>query len=394
MEKMANPGDRTKILLISRNLPPLVGGMERLIYNLAHGLKEYADLTVIGPKGCSRHLQPGTPVEEVPAALGGFLISSTAATFRLRNKSRFDLVIGGSGLTAPILRLASFSLGCKSMLLLHGLDIVVDNILYQSLFAPNLKKIDFVVANSRNTRKLAIAHGVEPGRITVINPGVEEATPVDLTLIEAFRNRIGIRFDRYMLFVGRMTKRKGLSCFLRNSLPRILEKVPDAGLVIVGDDPDHGLDGRGEMNEVHNALHETGLRNHVLFTGEISDDDLHICYSGADVLVLPLIDVPGDVEGFGMVAIEAAARGTPTVAFNLGGVSDAVSGNSGRLVNPDDYASFTDAVCHVMLSGEPDRDNCISHSKAFHWHRYHAHVRGIIAQVIGIQNENHHGTGS
>ena len=384
---MVKPGDRVKILLISRNLPPLVGGMERLIQNLAEGLSDYTDLTVIGPRNCSQYLPGGTRVREVPSRLGSFLVASTLAALTLRNRPRFDLVIGGSGITAPILRIAALRFGCKSTVLLHGLDIVVDNRLYQSLFVPNLKRIDFVVANSDNTRKLAIGCGIEPCRIAVINPGVEEVAPPNPATSTDFRQKLGIPFNRYLLFVGRMTKRKGLSGFMRDSLPQILERIPDIGLVVVGDDPSHGLDGRGELGEVHAALGEMALQDKVRFTGQITDEDLDNCYRGAEVLVLPLIDVPGDVEGFGMVAIEAAARGTPTVAFRLGGVADAISRDNGELVSAGDYCAFTDAVCRVATTGNPDSNRCLAHSVKFHWRRYHARVRDIIWRITGMDSK-------
>jgi phosphatidylinositol alpha-1,6-mannosyltransferase len=88
--------------------------------------------------------------------------------------------------------------------------------------------------------------------------------------------------------------------------------------------------------------------------------------------------VEGDVEGFGMVAIEAAASGTPTVAFDLGGVADAISKENGHLVPPGDYDSFASRVAQVLQSNEPNADQCITHARRFTWKLYNERMRQLI----------------
>jgi len=106
----------------------------------------------------------------------------------------------------------------------------------------------------------------------------------------------------------------------------------------------------------------------VRFLGAVEDDVLWDCYVAADVLVFPLIRVKGDVEGFGMVAIEAAASGTPTVAFPVGGVVDAVAdGLSGSLVSEGDYEAFAAAVVSICAGGPPSSSDCRNHAKKFSW---------------------------
>jgi len=78
---------------------------------------------------------------------------------------------------------------------------------------------------------------------------------------------------------------------------------------------------------------------------------LHDAYFGADLHVFPVRDLPGDTEGFGMVAIEAAAHGLSTVAYATGGVIDAVwEGQSGRLIPPGDAAGFAQAVLATLAA--------------------------------------------
>ena len=69
---MPTKAKRKKVLLVTRNLPPLVGGMERMMHQFTVGLLQYTELTVIGPKGCKQHLPPEVTVRETSSQLGLF----------------------------------------------------------------------------------------------------------------------------------------------------------------------------------------------------------------------------------------------------------------------------------------------------------------------------------
>ena len=91
-------------------------------------------------------------------------------------------------------------------------------------------------------------------------------------------------------------------------------------------------------------------------------------YLAADVHIFPFRQLPNDPEGFGMVAIEAATHGLPTVAFATGGIVDAVSENiSGHLIEPGNYKEFASAVLDVLSNGKAMRNTCIEFSNNFDW---------------------------
>ncbi|MEH6588511.1 MAG: glycosyltransferase family 4 protein [Halioglobus sp.] len=372
---------KPRILLITRNFPPLTGGMERLMHKAAQGLDEWAELTIIGPTGSGKHSPPGVPVSEAPPSLISFMLWALWHVLRLCRHGKYDVVLGGSGLVAPLLWLASKLSKSPSAVFIHGLDIVVDNALYQRLFVPAVAAADQVIANSSNTRNLAISKGVAAERITVINPGTELPDLESLEARDSFCKRYAIPFDKIILFVGRMTRRKGLSAFIKHSLPSILEASPGAGLVVIGDNPDQGLTSHGEQEQVLKAVQQAKLEDHVRFLGAIADEDLLAGYAVADVQIFPLVDVPGDVEGFGMVAIEAAACGTPTVAFNTGGVADAISAANGALAPTNDYKQLSRLLLDVIDTGHPQPDSCISHAAAYAWPAYSAKLRSTLTSI-------------
>jgi phosphatidyl-myo-inositol dimannoside synthase len=385
---MPAPGNKLRILLITRNLPPLLGGMERMMYEFAVGLTQYCELTVIGPRGCKQHLPDTISVHETPAQLGPFLLFSTARALRLCRQTQFGAVIGGSGLVGPTLRILSALFQFKSVMYLHGLDLVVDNAIYQLLFTRSFRGIDRVAVNSLNTRSLAVHKGIDPSRITVVNPGTHLPATIDGASRQTFLQRYAIPFSRYLVFTGRMTKRKGLSGFLRDIFPLILQNEPDIGLVVVGENPADSLNQLGEQAEVTQQIAAQGLQDKVAFLGTLPDRDLEICLAEAVVQIFPLTQVPGDIEGFGMVAIEAAACGTPTVAFQLGGVSDAISPANGYLVPPGDVGTFAEKVLSVLRSGEPGAEQCLAHARQFTWQAYNERMRQLIERPENSPSEN------
>lgn len=380
--------DRPRILLITRNLPPLTGGMERLLLNAATGIADYAELTVIGPKGCAEHLPPDVTVREAPTGLGPFLAVAAVQVMRLAARP-WDAVLGGSGLTAPLLLLCRAQLRCPTAVLLHGLDVVIDSRIYQALFVWCIRRVDCVIANSNKTRELAQSRGVAPERIVVINPGTSLPPTPEPATSAALRENHGILFKRYLVFVGRLTRRKGLSQFLRHCLPQILREMPDCGLVVVGESPTQSLNRLGEESEVLSAITEENLDDRVRFLGKLSDEDLLTCYADAAVQVFPLVEVPGDVEGFGMVAVEAAACGTPTVAFRLGGVADAISTENGHLLRPGDYQAFAAAVIDVLRTGKPDATSCRNFARGFSWEHYHKRLRDALEPLLKKRTTHH-----
>jgi phosphatidyl-myo-inositol dimannoside synthase len=359
----------TRILLVTRNLPPLVGGMENLLLHCAKTLGSEYSLTLIGPRGCSAYLDKSIEVHEVPSSLVGFLLLAPVYAMWCVVRRQFGVVFGGSGLAAPVCWLVGKLCRATTCCYVHGLDVVVDNWLYQTVFVRCLRRLDFIIVNSSNTRRLCVEAGIEPERVTIIHPGCDIPVEVDrVGAREAFRTEYDLESSFLMLFVGRVAPRKGLLAFMRNAFPELLRRCPDAVLLIAGDSPDESLAHRGdELAKVAQEVETNGWRDRVRFLGKVDDDALSRCYAAADCLLFPLVPVAGDVEGFGMVAIEAAAHGTPTVAFAEGGVGDAVrNGVSGRLVSPGDYGAMIEALLSVAYGDDPP-SQCREHAMRFGW---------------------------
>jgi phosphatidylinositol alpha-1,6-mannosyltransferase len=377
-----------RILMLTRNFPPLLGGMERLLFHAYVELRKSFDVDVVGPAGCEAYTEAGSLVRGCrlrPLPL--FLLLCYARGRKLARVVRPDLILAGSGLTALPAVLLARALDIPAVTVLHGLDLVVNHGLYQRFFVPAIRRCDVVIVNSRNTGELARHKGIDPGRIRVLNPGVTLPDPQSSPDAASFRAERGIGEEEIILLsVGRLTRRKGLAEFVEKVLPGLVGENPRFRLLIVGGNATRALRGSGnEQQRITAAAARAGLERHVTFLGAVSEEELSRAYASARCLVFPVLDLPDDVEGFGMVAAAAAAHGLPTIAFAAGGVPDAVaSGVSGTLVPAGDYEGMAKAILEnasVEVPGEV-RARCRKFAERFAWDRYGAELNRICQDAL------------
>jgi len=374
---------RLRILIVTRNLPPLVGGMERLNWHMADELSRHADVHMVGPAGASRHRPDAVALTEVPLRpLWKFLAASAHHACRIARAWRPDIVLAGSGLTAPAAYLGARVVRARSAVYIHGLDITVRNAIYQSCWLPAIRRIDSVVVNSTPTRLLAIDAGVRAGRISIVPPGVSlPALPANDPAKRAFLERYALQGRRILLSVGRLTSRKGLREFVLQALPQIVARHPDITLAVIGDVPGQALSAEAQTPQcILDAAQQVGVAGHVKMLGVVDDATLEAAFASSSAHVFPIRHVRGDPEGFGMVAIEAAAHGLPTVAFATGGVVDAVaSGRSGLLVAPGDYPALAEAISQVLAGPrDPWCDGALDFARGFAWPIFGDRLRAVL----------------
>lgn len=372
-----------KITLVTRNFPPLTGGMETLLHHVYLQLKHRHRCDLIGPQGCREYADQNDAVIEstvspTPLFLG---LSFVKSVVHLLLKGRPDVVMGGSGLVGPVVVLLAVLFRAKAVVIVHGLDIIVESRFYQRLFVPFLRRADLIICNSKNTADLAVKSGVGLDRIEIISPGVE--MPSDpIAQIEA-KELLGLQGKTLLLSVGRLIPRKGLAEFITKSFVELAAMDPTIELLIAGGEARQALNKHSgsTLDAIKAAIQENGLEAQVRLLGQVEGASLAQLYAAADAFIFPLIETRGDVEGFGMVAIEAAAYGTPTVAFDCGGVSDAIeNGKNGYLVAPGNYAEFSRVVRQVVE--EATRESCVNYAKNFSWENYSRKLHMSIDKVV------------
>ncbi len=373
-----------RILLITRNLPPLVGGMERLNWHMADELSKQADVHIIGPSGAAALKPEAAALSEVPLKpLPLFLLLTFFKGLWITLRWKPDVILAGSGLTAPIAWLLSKLCGARSAAYLHGFDITVNHCLYRRLWRPIFKKLDHIVVNSTPTQALAIAAGVNPSNIDIVYPGVSlPDAPKPAESIAAFKEQFGLTGKKILLSVGRLTTRKGLREFVEQALPAIVQAEPDAMLLVIGEAPKNSLGaGIQTVESIQDQAEQSGVAEYIKFLGVITDQDLlATAYEAADVHVFPVRHIPDDPEGFGMVAIEAAAHGLPTVAFATGGIVDAVSENlSGTLTPSEDYAALSEQIIKILHTDTHSPGSCKDFAAQFAWGKFGENLRETLS---------------
>lgn len=150
------------------------------------------------------------------------------------------------------------------------------------------------------------------------------------------------RREKALLTVARLVEHKGQDTVLR-SLPLIIKRFPGIIYRIVGEGPYEA-----RLREI---ARELGLDGHVKFEGKVSDEELASIYEESDIFVMVSRSIPerGEVEGFGIVYLEAGSFGKPVIGARSGGIPDAVlNGVTGVLVNPLDEKELADAVMRVL----------------------------------------------
>lgn len=362
---------KQRILLITRNLPPLVGGMERLNWHMADELSKYAEVKVVGPTGAAEIKPKNVQVLDSPLKpLGLFMLIALCKAFWTAVCFKPNVIIAGSGLTAPLVWLISKLTGAKSVVYLHGFDITAAHWVYQKIWVPFFKRMDCVIVNSTPTKALALNAGILEKKMSIVHPGV--TLPVSAqssNTIQSFKKKYNLEHKKILLSVGRLTTRKGLKEFVENSLAYIVQQEPDVILMVVGESPKNSLGaGLQTREEILEAARKNQVENHILFLGVITDNEqLATIYEAADVHVFPVRHIPDDPEGFGMVAIEAAAHGLPTVAFATGGIVDAVKQNeSGWLVEKNNYEALAKQTI-IALEQPKSTEQCQHFAGQFEW---------------------------
>ncbi|UCC92581.1 MAG: glycosyltransferase family 4 protein [Thermoplasmata archaeon] len=174
------------------------------------------------------------------------------------------------------------------------------------------RRADRVIVDCQeNKQDVVEQYGVDPEVITIVHPVIpigrfKPAAPEGPTIV----------------YMGRLSQRKGIK-YLISAMPEVLERVPDAHLLIGGSG-----EREGELRRLTSKL---GLDGSVEFLGYIPDEDLPDLYARGSVFCMPSV-----YEGFGMVMLEAMASSLPVVAFKTGGVPEVVEdGVTGYHADPE-----------------------------------------------------------
>jgi D-inositol-3-phosphate glycosyltransferase len=237
---------------------------------------------------------------------------------------------------------------------------------------------DAILANcSAEAAQLERLYGADPARIEIVPPGVIHAffSPGPRQGARAALAHLDLGDGPMLLFVGRIQPLKGLDVAVR-ALAALED--PRALLVVVGGAS--GRDGRSEVERIDKLAATLGVADRIRFTDPQPHHLLSTYYRAADVVL-----VPSRSESFGLVALEAAACGTPVVAAAVGGLRTLVEhGRTGFLVegrDPQVFAAYTEQILDNPALGRELAATAARRARNFTWSTAAARLRRIYADL-------------
>lgn len=345
-----------RLLFVSQDFPPARGGIQTYAGELAARFALRADdFAVLAPEhpDAVRHDEGlSFPVHRVRASADLFPLLSVPRVVRLVREQGFDAVFATQWSSALPVQLAGRRVGPVQLFVAaHGREVLFEPgrlpALIRRTYAGLRRKVylraDHIFPVSRFTAGLLHQNGVHTGRTTVIPNGADPVrfSPGDAS---ALRQHLALNGHRVLISVCRLVPRKGIDTTLR-ALPAVLRQVPHVRYLVVGDGPD-----RARLEALACTL---GVDAHVQFIPGIDNEALPAYYNLAEAVVMPSRSDPPDVEGFGIVFLEANACEKPVVGADAGGIPDAIlHGETGLLIPPDDPEALAASI--IQLLNEPE----------------------------------------
>ena len=285
-------------------------------------------------------------IRDRPLYLGlvpGYLLSASLAARRLVRQESFDLVHVHWPLPHVVPGWAARAAAALPLVItFHGVEVTFARSFPLPFLVPLLRRAirsaDAVTANSSYTTGLIRSLHDRPVEIVPFGTTLPDEAPDAETGPAVTSQRPEI------LFVGRLVERKGVQHLIA-AMPELVDGH-NAHLTIVGEGPMRG--------DLERQAADLGLRDDITFTGFIPSDELARRLAGCDVFTLPAVyDTKGDVEGLGVVVVEALNAARPVVASAAGGITDLIrDGETGLLVPPGDAEALADRISQLLR--EPD----------------------------------------
>ncbi len=325
-------------LIVTRSFPPEVGGMQNLMWGLCNSLSKNLMIKVFADHH-EKYQDYDKKVSFSIERVGGIKLfrkyrkAYLVNQFIKKNKN-IKGVIADHWKSLELIKTNK-----KKICLIHSKEINHDKGTFVNRRILNiLDNVDHVVSNSKYTKELAINCGIESNKITVINPGIDPVKDLNPKYLDETKNLLKNNNPR-LITVSRFDKRKNHEKIIM-SLRNLKQTYPNIIYICIG---------YGEEEEnIKSLVKQLELEKNVLFFKDIHQDFKNALISQSNLFVMPSIKYKKSVEGFGIVFIEAAQYGIPSIGGKDGGATDAIIHNKTGIIcdgnNLDDVYSSIDLI--------------------------------------------------
>lgn len=332
-----------KILYISHLHPPEnaplenIGGMQNVSIQLTNELKrrDDVDLEMIVMRSSWKNINLKTTL---------FLLSLLKKIPDRVKSFHPDVIMFSSMVTAAVVPLLIKKPDVPLVTINHGQDVTLPVSIYQWYVPRIFDSLNGVISVSSATRQASVERGLSPDKGVVLPNGfdvsVQKKLPTKMSAIRQLEKMydLTLKDKKIIVTVGRQVKRKGHEWFIKE----VMDKLPeDIVFFLVGHGP--------EYEAIKRAREQSESAQRIILTGKISNNLLQACYAAADLFVMPNIPVKGDMEGFGIVLLEANRAGVPAISSDIEGMRDVIKqGVNGYRVPHSNAKQFADKITETL----------------------------------------------
>ncbi|MFT2090400.1 glycosyltransferase family 4 protein [Paraglaciecola sp. 2405UD69-4] len=370
-----------KALMFSEIFPPMHGGSGRWFWEVYSRLNpvNYVVLAGVTPGQREFDANAKITIERIKfkytkwsdwglLSLSGiiFYINLFMDTWKIIKKHDIEVIHCGrcipEGFVAYLIKLI---LKTPYYCYIHGEDVenAATSRSFSWIVRRVLKNSDLLICNSENSKRVLRAHwDVNSDNIKVITPGVDTNLFKPASRNPELRTKFGWNDRPVLLTVSRLEPRKGHETLVK-SLVALKQEVPDILYAIIGGGP--------QKEAIEKLVAELKLKDHVMFMSELSDQQMIECYQQSDIFILPNRDIGRNIEGFGIVMLEAQACGIPVIGGNSGGTPETlIEGETGYIVDcttPDALSPKIQSMLSDPNTIEKMGSNARSHALHYDW---------------------------
>ena len=358
-------------LIITRNFPPEVGGMQNLMWGLTNSLSKLNMVKVFADFH-ENHIEFDKKVSfSIERVKGPKILRKYRKSFLIndfiKQNTKINCLIADHWKS-----LENINTNKKKICLIHSKEINHKKGSWLNKRVLNvLNNIEYVVANSNFTKNLAIDLGVLSEKIIVINPGIDPVYKVPQDLMKKAEDIFGAKKNR-LITVSRFDKRKNHEKVIM-ALRNLKEIYPDIIYLCIG----YG----DEEENIKKLVEQLNLGNQVIFLKNISNDLKNALVASSNIFIMPSIIDKKSIEGFGIAFVEAAQFGVPSIGGKDGGASDAIIHEKTGLICDGNSLEDISASVDTLLKDRKYKEYgklAKENSKNFYWDKIIENYKRIL----------------
>ena len=358
-------------LIITRNFPPEVGGMQNLMWGLTNSLSKLNMVKVFADYH-ENHIEFDKKVSfSIERVKGPKILRKYRKSFLIndfiKQNTKINCLIADHWKS-----LENINTNKKKICLIHSKEINHKKGSWLNKRVLNvLNNIEYVVANSNFTKNLAIDLGVYSEKIVVINPGIDPVYKVPQDLMKKAEDIFGAKKNR-LITVSRFDKRKNHEKVIM-ALRNLKEIYPDIIYLCIG----YG----DEEENIKKLVEQLNLGNQVIFLKNISNDLKNALVASSNIFIMPSIIDKKSIEGFGIAFVEAAQFGVPSIGGKDGGASDAIIHEKTGLICDGNSLEDISASVDTLLKDRKYKEYgklAKENSKNFYWDKIIENYKRIL----------------